>query len=102
MRLPGEPAKAPLGQSLLILGAVLAETEVVERASSNGEGVGFALSGAAMGLISGVLMGGEDALEAEPLLDEAALLALSVLLVLREVTRASVRSSSVQTTGVTG
>jgi hypothetical protein len=55
---------------------VLAETDVVDRASSSGEGVGFASLGAEMGLISGVLTGGEEALEAEPLLDEAALLPL--------------------------
>lgn len=64
MRLPGEPAKGPArAHSFVMLGAVLAETEALDRASSTGDGVGWTLSGT-MGLMSGVLMGGVDSLEA--------------------------------------
>lgn len=54
-----------------MLGAVLAETEVVDKASSEGDGSGFSLSGAAEGRISGVLIGGEEALEVGMLLEES-------------------------------
>lgn len=59
----GEAAIPFLAQSCITLGAVLAETEVVDKASKEGDGSGLSLSGAAVGLISGVLMGGEEALE---------------------------------------
>jgi hypothetical protein len=95
MRLPGEPPKALLVHSfVMVLGAVLTETDVVERASSSGEGDAFALLGGAAGRISGVLMGGEEASEAaaetgadaeaevEPLSRDAAVLSSRLLLLL--------------------
>lgn len=71
MRLLGEAAIRFLAQSWIMLGAVLAETEVVDKASSEGDGSGFSLSGAAEGLISGVLIGGEEALEVGMLFAES-------------------------------
>lgn len=71
MRLLGEAAIRFLAQSWIMLGAVLAETEVVDKASSEGDGSGFSLSSAAEGLISGVLIGGEEALEVGMLLEES-------------------------------
>jgi len=71
MRLLGEAAIRFLAQSWIMLGAVLADTEVVDKASSEGDGSGFSLSGAAEGLISGVLIGGEEALEVGMLLEES-------------------------------
>lgn len=71
MRLLGEAAIRFLAQSWIMLGAVLAETEVVDKASSEGDGSGFSLSGAAEGRISGVLIGGEEALEVGMLLEES-------------------------------
>jgi hypothetical protein len=41
IKLPGEPPKVPLAQSLIVLGAVLAETEVVDKASRAGDMLGF-------------------------------------------------------------
>jgi hypothetical protein len=95
MRLPGEPPKALLVHSLvMVLGAVLVETDVVERASSSGEGTAFALLRGAAGRISGVLMGGEEASEAaaetgpdaeaevEPLSREAVVLSSRLMLLL--------------------
>lgn len=65
-RLPGEPAKpAPLAHSFVMLGAVLAEMDALDRASSVGDADGLTLSGAAEGLrTSGVLMGGVEVFEA--------------------------------------
>lgn len=71
MRLLGEAAISFLAQSCITLGAVLAETEVVDRASREGDGSGLSLSGAAVGLISGVLIGGEEALEVGMLFGES-------------------------------
>lgn len=58
-----------------MLGAVLAETEVVDRASSRGDATCLSCSGSE-GLISGVMAGGEEASEAGPLLGELMLLLL--------------------------
>lgn len=41
IRFPGEPARPPLVHSLVMLGAVLADTDVVERASNKGEAAGL-------------------------------------------------------------
>lgn len=70
MRLPGDPTKPPLVHSLFMLGTVLTEAGVVDRASSIGETAGLTLSGGEDALISGVTAGG---VEAE---DEGALLFL--------------------------
>jgi hypothetical protein len=59
IRLPGEPAKPPFAHSLVMLGAVLADTDVVDKASSDGDAAGFALFGRD-GRISGVLMAGDE------------------------------------------
>lgn len=49
-----------------MLGAVLAETGVVDRASSMGEtAAGLTLSGAVVGLVSGVSAGDDEEAEAE-------------------------------------
>lgn len=80
MRLPGEPAKPPaLAHSFVMLGAVLAETEALDRASSMGDGVSLTLSGTDEALMSGVLMGGVDSLEVGRLLLERLLLLLLLL-----------------------
>jgi hypothetical protein len=71
MRLLGEAAIPFLAQSCITLGAVLAETDVVDKTSREGDGSGFSLSGAAAGLISGVLIGGEEALEVGMLFAES-------------------------------
>jgi hypothetical protein len=76
MRFPGEPAMPPLAHSFKTLGFVLAEM-----ASSIGDTVRCPFSGPA-GLISGVLMGGDDASEAGGLLLEVVLLGLLVLAVI--------------------
>lgn len=82
-RLLGEPAMPPLAHSFAMLGMVLAETDGLESASSMGEMAMFALYGTPAGLLSGVLTGGDEALEPGPLLSELALLALSILLAIR-------------------
>ena len=76
MRLPGEPAMPLLIHSLFILGAVLADTGVVDKAASIGETAGLTLSGPEEGWISGVSAGGVEATEVEELL----LLLLAALL----------------------
>lgn len=82
MRLPGEPAKpAALAHSLVILCAVLAETDALDRASSIGEGVGLTWSGRT-GLMSGVLIGGVDSFEVGRLLTLGADRLLLLLLLL--------------------
>lgn len=43
IRFPGEPAKLPLAHSFIMLGAVLAETDVVDKASEMGDTVGLTL-----------------------------------------------------------
>jgi hypothetical protein len=69
IKLPGEPARPPRAQSLFILGAVLADTGVVDKASNMGEtAAGLTLSGAAVGLISGVSAGGEEVADVAGLL----------------------------------
>lgn len=40
IKFPGEPARPPLAHSWFVLAAVLADTDVVERASRVGEMVG--------------------------------------------------------------
>lgn len=74
MRFPGDPARPPRAHSFIMLGAVLADTDVVDSASSRGEAVGLTLYGAAEGLISGVLMAGDEASESRRVLEELALL----------------------------
>ena len=64
IKLPGEPARPPLAHSFVMLGAVLADTGVVDKASSIGEMVGLTLYGGTVGSISGVLIAGEEELEA--------------------------------------
>lgn len=68
MRLPGEPAMPLLIHSLFILGAVPADTGVVDKAASIGETAGLTLSGPEEGWISGVSAGGVEATEVEELL----------------------------------
>jgi len=87
MRLPGEPAKPPgppLIHSFVMLGAVLAETEAVDRASSMGDGAWLTLptwSGTLEGLrTSGVLIGGVDSFDAGWLFVGIRLLLLLLLL----------------------
>lgn len=75
IKLPGEPARPPLAHSFMTLGAVLAETDVVESASSMGDTAELTLY---VGSKSGVLTGGVELVEAGRLLD----LALPLLLLL--------------------
>lgn len=71
IRLPGDPANPPLAHSLAMLGAVLADTEAEERASSRGDVAWFALFGTGKGRVSGVLLaGGDDASDSRRLCDE--------------------------------
>ena len=80
MRLPGELAKAPArAHSFVMLGAVLAETDALDRASSMGDGAGRTLSGTE-GLLSGVLMGGVNSFDVGWLLPGKLLLLLLLLL----------------------
>lgn len=78
MRLPGDPAMPPLDHSLVMLGAVLADTDVVDRASRSGDGAWLPLYGAygAEGLNSGVPEGREEASETSGLLLESLPLAV--------------------------
>ena len=69
---PGEPEKAPRIQS--VLGAVLADTEVVDRASREGEAsdktrLAFSEVGTAVGLTSGDGTRGEGTSEGELLFE---------------------------------
>jgi hypothetical protein len=68
IKFPGEPAMPFLIHSLFILGAVLAEAGVVDKAASIGEAAGLTLSGPEEGLISGVSTGGVEATEVDELL----------------------------------
>lgn len=64
IKFPGEPARPPFAHSWFVLAAVLAETEVVERASRVAETVGCPSYGDGpwgMGLISGEYTEGDDA-----------------------------------------
>jgi hypothetical protein len=56
IRLPGELAIPALTQSFIVLGAVLVEMDVEDRAPRTGETAGFPLSegGVATGLMSGL------------------------------------------------
>lgn len=89
MRLPGEPARGPeRGQSFVKLGAVLADTDALDMASSMGDGWRLSLSGSESGLASGVLMGGVESVEMERAFVEgrtALLLPLLLLLYRDEV-----------------
>jgi hypothetical protein len=85
MRLPGEPASPPRAHSLVMLGAVLAETDVADRASSIGETAGLTLFGAHAGRMSGVLAGGDDAVDCGRLLEEFGVLLFSLALLLAQV-----------------
>lgn len=72
IKLPGEPAMMVLAHSVVILGAVFGEAEIVDKASSIGDATtGFPSSGEGEGLISGVLAGGDEVSEAVLLLEAA-------------------------------
>lgn len=64
MRFPGEPAKPPLPQSWFALAAVLADTDVVDKASRGGDTVALpcpSCGGWATGLMLGDATEDEDA-----------------------------------------
>lgn len=68
---------APRAHSLAMLGAVLADTEVVDRASSRGDATFLSWSWS-VGLISGVTAGGDETSEAGWLAWELLLLLLTL------------------------
>lgn len=84
MRLPGEPARPPLAHSFVMLGAVLADTEVVDKASKSGDAAWLTLYGGTEGRISGVLTAGEDASESRRVFEESLPLPLGLRLELLE------------------